>query len=199
MDRSVPSGFESGKAPTDETVQNSRVSRPTSIQSPADHARVLHPDGSIGLITLARRVNGRWREERVPAEMLPEAVGLQVAYEMLSDARMPPPSYAVATGRGLALVWLHEPVPRTALPRWRTCQRHLYQALVGLGADRAALDPARVLRVVGTENCESYAGTCARMPFIVDGAIFIQPWQTNRTILRSDTERSGSSRPNVSR
>ncbi len=157
------------------------------------------------MITVARRINGRWREERIPAELLPEAVGLlsrvpdvylsqnrfrgprqivhllaldalwvdldyqyidefahcspegmrQVAYEALSDARMPPPSYTVATGRGLALVWLHEPVPRTALPRWRTCQRHLYQALVGLGADRAALDPARVLRVVGTENPKS--------------------------------------------
>ncbi len=211
MDRSVPSGSESGKAPTDEALPSSRDARPTHIQSPADHARVLHPDGSIGLITLARRVNGRWREQRIPAETLPDVVGLlshvpdvylsqnrfrgprqiahllaldalwvdldyqyveefahcspegmrQVAYETLSDARVPPPSYTVATGRGLALVWLHEPVPRTALPRWRACQRTLHHALAELGADRAALDPARVLRVVGTENPKAGRGVTA--------------------------------------
>jgi hypothetical protein len=163
---------------------------------------VLHPAGSIGLVTVARRINGRWREQRFPAEALPDVVALcartpdaylsqnrfrgprqivhllaldalyvdldyqyvddyaqwrpegilDLVYETLADSRIPAPSYAVATGRGLALVWLHEPVPRGALPRWRACQRKLYQVLTPLGADRAALDPARVLRVVGSEN-----------------------------------------------
>lgn len=78
------------------------------------------------------------------------------ALEVLSAASIPAPSYAVATGRGLALVWLHEPIPRAALPRWRACQHTLYHVLAPLGADRAALDPARVLRVVGSENPKAH-------------------------------------------
>jgi hypothetical protein len=186
-------------------LNGSAPQRPIWIQTPSDHARALHPDGAVGLVTVARRVNGRWREHPVPAEALPEVVRLcacapdaylsqnrfrgprriahllaldalyadidfqyvdalahcspewilELAYETLSDAQMPAPSYAVATGRGLALVWLHEPVPRAALPRWRVCQRALYQALTPLGADRAALDPTRVLRLVGSENPKS--------------------------------------------
>jgi len=179
--------------------------RPPRILTPMDHARVLHPLGSIGMITVARRIDGRWQEQRFFAETLPEVVQLCArqpdcyltqnrfrgprrithlvaldalwadldpqhvpalahyriegildwAYEMLFDARIPAPNYAVSTGRGLALVWLHEPVPRGALPRWRACQQHIYRALTPLGADRAALDPARVLRIVGSMNPKS--------------------------------------------
>ena len=35
----------------------------------------------------------------------------------LERARMPQPSIAIASGRGLYLLWLHEPIPRRALPR----------------------------------------------------------------------------------
>lgn len=74
----------------------------------------------------------------------------EAAVELLADARIPVPTFAVATGRGLALVWTHHAVPRGALPRWNACQRVLYQTLKPLGADRAALDAARVLRIVGS-------------------------------------------------
>ncbi len=74
----------------------------------------------------------------------------EAALELLETARIPRPTFAVATGRGLALVWLHRAVPRGALPRWSACQRVLYQTLRPLGADRAALDAARVLRIVGS-------------------------------------------------
>jgi len=157
------------------------------------------------MITVARRVKGRWREQRFLAETLPEVVRLCAgqpdcyltqnrfrgprrithlvaldalwadldpqhvpelaryrieeildwAYETLFDAQIPAPNYAVSTGRGLALVWLHAPVPRGALPRWRACQQHIYRTLSSLGADRAALDPARVLRIVGSINPKS--------------------------------------------
>jgi hypothetical protein len=46
---------------------------------------------------------------------------LDLALDALQAERIPSPSFAVATGRGLALVWLHRPVPRAALPRWRAC------------------------------------------------------------------------------
>ena len=57
----------------------------------------------------------------------------------------------------MALVWLHAPVPRQALPRWRACQQSLFDTLRHLGADRLATDAARVLRLVGT--CNSRSGT----------------------------------------
>jgi hypothetical protein len=70
----------------------------------------------------------------------------------LECARLPQPSIAIASGRGLYLLWLHEPVPRRVLPRWNRCQLELWQILKPLGADRGALDAARVLRLIGTRH-----------------------------------------------
>ncbi len=80
---------------------------------------------------------------------------LYLALGKLEDAKIPCPSFAVSTGRGLALIWLHQPVPRMALPRWCACQRALYQTLKTFGADRLAMDAARVLRLIGTRNSRS--------------------------------------------
>ncbi len=69
----------------------------------------------------------------------------------LDAARIPAPSFAVASGGGgLHLYWFHGPIPRAALLRWTACQRIIHDALADLGADRAALDAARVLRLAGT-------------------------------------------------
>jgi hypothetical protein len=70
----------------------------------------------------------------------------------LEAAGKPQPSLAIASGRGIYLLWFHEPVPRQALPRWNACQRELWKVLKPLGADRGALDAARVLRLVGSEH-----------------------------------------------
>jgi hypothetical protein len=78
-----------------------------------------------------------------------------LALEELERGRIPSPSFAIASGRGLALVWLHHPVPRAALPRWRACQQVLWHRLRPFGADRLASDAARVLRLVGTRNSRS--------------------------------------------
>ena len=75
---------------------------------------------------------------------------LDLALAALAGASMPEPTLAISSGRGLYLLWLHSPIPRAALPRWTACQRGLWETLKPLGADRAALDAARVLRVVGT-------------------------------------------------
>ncbi|WP_159718581.1 hypothetical protein [Geminicoccus flavidas] len=77
---------------------------------------------------------------------------LALALEALERAEQPSPSFALDTGRGLALVWLHTPLPRAALPRWRACQKELYTTLKQLGADPLATDAARVLRLTGTRN-----------------------------------------------
>jgi hypothetical protein len=70
---------------------------------------------------------------------------------------MPPPTLALFSGRGLYAIWLHTPIPRTAAPRWNAAQRELWQVLEPFGADRNALDAARVLRVPGTVNSKSGA------------------------------------------
>ena len=40
---------------------------------------------------------------------------LHLALGKLEDAKLSCPSFAVSTGRGLALIWLHRPVPRHGL------------------------------------------------------------------------------------
>jgi len=75
----------------------------------------------------------------------------------LERARKPWPTLAIFSGRGLYLVWLHRGVPRKVAPRWNACQRELWRVLRPFGADRGALDAARVLRLSGTVNSKSGA------------------------------------------
>jgi hypothetical protein len=79
----------------------------------------------------------------------------EIALEELQRAKIPHPSLAIATGRGLALTWRHDPVPRAVLPKWNLCQDHIFKALRRLGADPSARDAARVLRLVGSRNSKS--------------------------------------------
>jgi hypothetical protein len=88
------------------------------------------------------------------ANMLPPGVAM-LAFDELERANIPRPSLAIATGRGLSLIWRHDPVPRVVLPRWALCQNHIFEALKDLGADPSARDAARVLRLVGTRNSKS--------------------------------------------
>lgn len=69
---------------------------------------------------------------------------------------IPAPSLIVFSGRGLQAKWLLEgTIPRQALTRWNACQRHLVDKLKPLGADPAAKDASRVLRLVDTVNTKS--------------------------------------------
>lgn len=69
---------------------------------------------------------------------------------------IPPPSIVIYSGRGLQSKWLLEhPLPRQALPRWNACQRSLVDKLIAVGADPAAKDASRVLRLVDTVNTKS--------------------------------------------
>jgi hypothetical protein len=80
---------------------------------------------------------------------------LEMALLALERAAMPEPTLAIASGKGLYLHWLHGAIPRAALPRWTACQKALWEVLKHLGADRSAIDAARVLRVVGTIHSEA--------------------------------------------
>jgi hypothetical protein len=80
---------------------------------------------------------------------------LDAALLVLNGAAIPLPSIAISSGRGLCLIWLHTPVPRDALPRWRLCQRRILEALQAFGADPKATDATRVLRLIGSINSKS--------------------------------------------
>lgn len=92
---------------------------------------------------------------------IPELSGLhpyavmEGALNLLEGRSIPAPTLAIASGRGLYLVWQHEHVKRSALPRWRAAQDEITRALSRYGADPQSTDAARVLRMVGTRNEES--------------------------------------------
>lgn len=68
---------------------------------------------------------------------------------------IPVPSMIVDSGRGLYLIWLIEQVPSKVVSLWSAMQHYLYDKLKSLGADRQALDPSRILRVIGSYNTKS--------------------------------------------
>jgi hypothetical protein len=81
---------------------------------------------------------------------------------------LPRPSLVIFSGRGLQAKWLLDgTVPRAALPRWNACQRHLIDRLARLGADPAAKDASRVLRLVNTVNSKS--GQVCRVVHVEQG------------------------------
>lgn len=91
-----------------------------------------------------------WAKGRTPEEQV-----AGVLYFCQAEG-LPLPSLMVYSGRGLQLKWLLDgPIPRQALPRWNACQRHLVDKLAELGADPAAKDASRVLRLVDTVNTKS--------------------------------------------
>ena len=82
----------------------------------------------------------------------------QVKYFLEKDlygSKIPRPNYLIDSGRGLYYIILIKPVPSMAMPLWYAIQRYLYNELKEFGADANALDPTRVLRVVGTINSKS--------------------------------------------
>ncbi|MGL5558446.1 MULTISPECIES: DNA-binding response regulator [Peptostreptococcaceae] len=73
----------------------------------------------------------------------------------LYGCKIPRPNYLIDSGRGLYYIVLIKPVPSMALPLWYAVQRYLFNTLKEFGADANALDPTRVLRIVGTMNSKS--------------------------------------------
>jgi len=74
----------------------------------------------------------------------------------LTNSDIPDPSLILFSGRGLQVKWLLErPLPRAALPRWNAVQKQLVATLERFGADPAARDASRLLRLVDTINTRS--------------------------------------------
>ncbi len=123
---------------------------------------------------------------------------LPIALERLEEHRIPAPTVAISTGRGIALIWLHYPAPRYALSRWQACQSTIYRALSELGADPRALDAARVLRLVGTKNSKS---NTLVMPLTDVGHVWVFDDLADEILplKRADLERRRAAREKASR
>jgi len=68
---------------------------------------------------------------------------------------IPEPNYIIYSGRGIVLVWLIEPVPIMALPRWQAVENFIVNQLKPFGADTQASDAARIFRLAGTINSKN--------------------------------------------
>jgi hypothetical protein len=84
------------------------------------------------------------------------------------ERSIPHPSIIIHSGRGVYAKWLLDgTIPRQALPRWNRLQATLVNAFQGVGADPAAKDASRVLRIVGTVNTKS--GEIVRVIHVTQG------------------------------
>jgi hypothetical protein len=86
---------------------------------------------------------------------------LNAVVEVLNEASIPSPGLAVATGRGLQLVWPVQPVKLRATPKARAAMQALVKLLKEFGADLACTDLERVFRLPGTMNSKN--GQLARL------------------------------------
>ena len=79
-----------------------------------------------------------------------------------ADEGIPEPSAIVFSGRGVYLKWMwSSPLPRAAAGRAVAVNKALVRRFAAWGADPAAVDVSRILRVVGTTNSRS--GEAARV------------------------------------
>lgn len=79
-----------------------------------------------------------------------------------NDEGIPEPSLIVFSGRGVYLKWMwSSPLPRAATGRAVAVNKALVRRFTAWGADPAAVDVSRILRVVGTTNSKS--GEAARV------------------------------------
>lgn len=77
--------------------------------------------------------------------------------KLVLEDKIPKYHKIVNSGRGIHVKWIIRDYAGTQknIKAWESLQRYLYKQLKSLGADRNAIDVARVLRVVGTYNSKS--------------------------------------------
>ena len=103
-----------------------------------------------------------WAAGRTPDQLAASAL------HYCAHEGIPAPSLLIYSGRGLQAKWILDgTLPRQALPRWNAVQRYLVDRLAALGADPAAKDASRVLRLVNTVNTKS--GETAFVVHVTEG------------------------------
>ena len=102
---------------------------------------------------------------------------------------LPLPNLVVMTGRGLALTWYLKPAPADALPLWQFAEDWICKQLEHLGADSAATDAARVLRLTGTVNTKNGVVVQAMQCHV--GRLDLKDWKRNWLPAKQPKTRTG--------
>ncbi len=100
------------------------------------------------------------------------------------NSQIPEPNLIINTGRGLALYWILEHLPKQGLPLWTLVQEQFYNKIKDIEkyiknteVDSSSLDVGRVFRVSGTKNTKgntlakiySYSENKYRLDEIIEG------------------------------
>jgi hypothetical protein len=91
-----------------------------------------------------------YRVERLQGRSA-ESLAAEVVW-FCEEGGIPEPSAILSSGKGMYLKWYLEGVRSGKMGEWDRLQRELVQVFGGFGADPAARDASRVLRVLGTTN-----------------------------------------------
>ncbi len=97
------------------------------------------------------------RHEGAPTRLssLTPDKALALVLARIAERGLPPASMVLWTGRGLCIKWYTDVLPKAAYPRWAAAQAALVETFADLGADAAARDASRILRLAGTYNSKS--------------------------------------------
>lgn len=101
--------------------------------------------------------------------LTPEQIAKQI--ELVCDKlSIPNPTVVVSSGNGVQVKWVFTyPIPAQALPRWKAVQSMLLKHFQELGADPAAADASRILRIVGTRNGKTLPGRDSLVRIVSEG------------------------------
>ena len=103
---------------------------------------------------------------KLPVPPNPGVAGSEIR-TFCRNGGLPEPSVIVSSGRGIYLKWMwSSPLPRAAAGRAVAVNKALVRRFREWGADPAAVDVSRVLRLVGTQNTKS--GEFARILYQAD-------------------------------
>ena len=92
---------------------------------------------------------------KLPVPPNPGAAGIMLRL-FCDDEGIPEPSLIVFSGRGIYCKWMwNTPLPRAAAGHAVAVNKELVKRFQQWGADPAAVDVSRILRVVGTTNSKS--------------------------------------------
>ena len=119
--------------------------------------------------------------DRVPRRLAADpAAWCDAVYDLCRATRLPEPTFMNSTGRGLAAIWLIDPLPPQARKRWRAALRAVIQLFRPLGADPKCNDTPRIFRIPGSINPKSgrpvrvLSGSLRRIPLqILEDPVYV--------------------------
>jgi uncharacterized membrane protein len=95
-----------------------------------------------------------------------KAETVYMVYMLADSGTFPTPTMIVDSGRGIHIYWRIDDAPAGAIWTWQSVEKYLCESLRDIGADPAATDPARLLRLPGTRNSRN--GTACKIMVIND-------------------------------